>query len=79
MNCEICNQEMEHLESVGMLCTSCDIKLATDEDKKVLDKVKTWLEDEIKANEKYGDDPTNTAKDLLTKINDWENKESNND
>ena len=39
---------------------------------KVLDKIKTWLEDEIEANKKYGDDPTNTAEDLLTKIHEWE-------
>tara|TARA_R100000963_G_scaffold31656_1_gene23066 strand:- start:327 stop:491 length:165 start_codon:yes stop_codon:yes gene_type:complete len=46
---------------------------------KVLNKVKKWLEDEIKANEKYADDPTDTAKDLLTKINDWEFKEAGNE
>ena len=46
---------------------------------KVLDKVKAWLEDEIKVNEKYGDDPTNTAKDLLTKIKDWQLQEQDNE
>ena len=40
--------------------------------KEVLDKVKLWLEDEIEANEQFGDDPTNTAEDLLTKIKEWE-------
>ena len=38
----------------------------------VLDKVKIWLKNEVKANNKYGDDPTGTADDLLTKIKDWE-------
>ena len=42
MNCEICNQEMEHLENVGMICTSCDIKLASDEDKEVYVVVRMW-------------------------------------
>ena len=40
--------------------------------KEVLDKVKLWLEDEIEANKQFGHDPTNTAKDLLTKIKEWE-------
>ena len=40
--------------------------------KEVLDKVKLWLEDEIEANKQFGDDPTNTAEDLLTKIKEWE-------
>ena len=40
--------------------------------KEVLDKVKLWLEDEIEANEQFGDDPTNTVEDLLTKIKEWE-------
>ena len=40
--------------------------------KELLDKVKLWLEDEIEANEQFGDDPTNTAEDLLTKIKEWE-------
>lgn len=41
----------------------------------LINKIKEWLENEVKANNKYGDDPTNTAEDLLTKIKDWETKE----
>ena len=43
----------------------------------VLDKVKIWLKNEVKANDKYGDDPTGTADDLLTKIKDWEKEKTN--
>lgn len=42
---------------------------------KILNKVKKWLEDEVKANEKYKDDYTDTAECLLTMINIWENEE----
>ena len=38
----------------------------------VLDKVKIWLKNEVKANDKYGDDLTDTAECLLMKIKDWE-------
>ena len=38
----------------------------------VLDKVKIWLKNEAKANDKYEDDPTDTAECLLMKIKDWE-------
>jgi len=44
MNCEICNQEMEHLESVGMICTSCDIEFAAEEDKKPIKEVHVAIE-----------------------------------
>ena len=44
---------------------------------KILNKVKKWLEDEVKANEKYKDDYTDTAECLLTMINIWENEELN--
>mgnify|MGYP001167578764 FL=1 len=42
MNCGICNQEMEHLESVGMICTSCDIEVATDKNTEVYVVVNMW-------------------------------------
>ena len=38
----------------------------------VLDKVKIWLKAEVKANDKYGDDPTETALELFLLIKDWE-------
>ncbi len=50
MNCGICNQEMEHLESVGMLCTSCDIKLATDEDTNGIDNLEQEILSALKIN-----------------------------
>tara|TARA_R100000734_G_C3271689_1_gene67513 strand:+ start:423 stop:554 length:132 start_codon:yes stop_codon:yes gene_type:complete len=38
----------------------------------LIDKIKEWLEREVEHNNIYGDDPTDVAKDLLTKIKDWE-------
>jgi hypothetical protein len=43
----------------------------------VLDKVKIWLKNEVKANDKYEDDPTDTAECLLMKIKDWEKGKTN--
>ena len=42
----------------------------------IVKQIKQWLVDEIEANKKYGDDPTNTAEDLLTKIQEWEKDDS---
>ena len=40
-----------------------------------IERIKQWLVNEIEANKKYGDDPTNTAEDLLGLIKIWEIEE----
>ena len=40
-----------------------------------IERIKQWLVNEIEANKKYGDDPTNTAEDLLGLIKIWELEE----